>query len=343
MEAKTYRRADNYATEFYDNGGPARFLEARYLHACDTIAKVIRRRALPVIEKQVERVDKSVEQVKNDTRQNSVDASLDDKCTTSVETASNDIRTFALRQLEESGDIDNAHRLANIWNMDHIYDENALQAALAARREKYLQWADVFPDTSIPDLLSSSEVLINAFSNICTKQSVYGFDVEWGDDHGAALLQVATSKRVILIDIPALSKTIQGADALKSTVGDLFANKNATVVGFGCRQDLARLRATPCASESHWLSDTVAIIDLQAMISKMDPSTTCQGLGLSRCCERFLGKPLDKSEQCSLWTRRPLAEQQRVYAALDAYACAAIFAALSSPNQSSNLIKEQVK
>ena len=81
---------------------------------------------------------------------------------------------------------------------------------------------------------------------------MFGFDVEWGDDHGAALLQIATSERVILIDIPALSETIQGADALKSTVGVLFANKQSTVVGFGCRQDVARLKASYCASESHW-------------------------------------------------------------------------------------------
>ncbi|KAF1766697.1 hypothetical protein GCK72_006655 [Caenorhabditis remanei] len=41
--------------------------------------------------------------------------------------------------------------------------------------------------------------------------------------------------------------------------------------------------------------------------------------GLSYICEKLLGRPLDKTEQCSVWDRRPLRHLQLRYAAMDAY------------------------
>jgi len=291
---ETYCWADTYATQFYKTGGQSRFLEARFLHACDTIAKVIRKRMFPVIEKQVERVDRAVIQICND-KATIVNTIIEDP-RTSVEKASDDIRQFALRQLEEAGDIDVAHRLATVWKMEYVYDEEVLKAALAARREKYLQWEELFPAICVPELLATPAALIKAFSNFRQTDAVLGFDVEWGDEHqGAALLQMGDSKTVILVDIPALSKHAEGANALEQTVGRLFASSNCVVVGFGCRQDLSKLRSSPCARDNHWLGATNAVIDLQALVANIEPSLG--RLGLSRCCEHYLGKPLDKSEQ----------------------------------------------
>uniref|UniRef100_A0A914QTD9 3'-5' exonuclease domain-containing protein n=1 Tax=Panagrolaimus davidi TaxID=227884 RepID=A0A914QTD9_9BILA len=42
-------------------------------------------------------------------------------------------------------------------------------------------------------------------------------------------------------------------------------------------------------------------------------------MGLASVCARVLGKKLDKSEQCSVWDRRPLRKTQLRYAALDAF------------------------
>lgn len=320
--ARSYRQADTFATKFFAFGAESRFLNARFLHACDTISKVIHKRALPVVERQVERVDKAVEKISGfglvlD------DPSLDvlDGAGTSFVTASQDIRNFALRQLEENGDTDAAHRLANIWNMEYTHDEDAMKAAVAARRQKYLQWYDLLPGQAVPELLSTPEALVNGFSEL-GRQIVYGFDVEWGDDcTGAALLQIGTSNAVILVDILALSNTVEGADALERTVGGLFASSRCVVIGFGCRQDLARLRSSSCVRAKHWFGETSAVVDLQALVTK----PVGKEVGLSKCCDFFLLKPLDKSEQCSDWTNRPLTEQQRVYASLDAYVCALIY------------------
>jgi hypothetical protein len=321
IDAKMYRRADSYATQYYDLGGASRFLEARFLHACDTIAKVIRKGVYAIIEKQVERVDQSVSRVLNDPMCFSDKYS---EASTSLETASTDIRIFALEQLQETGITDTAHRLATIWKMEYMCDADALEAAITARKAKYLQWETVFPDCNVPDLLSTPKSLLDAFESFAKNQCLFGFDVEWGEDSGADLLQVSTLTAILLIDIPKLSETIEGSDALEKSVGSLFSSIDATVVGFCCRQDIAKLRATSCAREKHWLVDSCAIIDLQPLATRLAENLG-QGVGLSRCSEHYLGKPLDKSEQCSLWSKRPLTVQQRTYAALDAYACAAIY------------------
>jgi len=106
-------------------------------------------------------------------------------------------------------------------------------------------------------------------------------------------------------------------------VGRMFAN--CTMVGFSCRQDITKLRGSPTKSKDkkHWLHSSEGVVDLQTILAKTDASST--KLGLSRVCERFLGKPLDKSEQCSLWNARPLSLRQRTYAALDAWTVRSIY------------------
>ncbi len=52
--------------------------------------------------------------------------------------------------------------------------------------------------------------------------------------------------------------------------------------------------------------------------------------GLSALVESLLGLPLDKRDQISNWSRRPLRENQVVYAALDAYVLLEVFEALKN-------------
>ncbi|MBI4957193.1 MAG: hypothetical protein HY908_34590 [Myxococcales bacterium] len=53
------------------------------------------------------------------------------------------------------------------------------------------------------------------------------------------------------------------------------------------------------------------------------------GHALAAVCERELGFTLDKSEQTSNWSRRPLSEAQLRYAALDAEVLLALHGRLS--------------
>lgn len=316
MEARLFRIADNMATKLYEEGGKSRYVEARLYHAYDTISKVIYKRQLPIIERQVERVDKSVGKVKNDqmmidTEKNEVSLS-----------AGSDIRKFALDKLSEAGEIAAAHRLATIWSMEYIYDEKAIMEAAAARRKRYLQWDEYLPG-SIPDLISDPQTLLSAFERI-RHDHIFGIDAEWEEDtKGAEIFQFAGRKEVLLLDIPALSSTEEGVNTLSKTVGALLDSPDAIVVGFAPRQDVSRLKASPCFGDQHWLIGNRAVVDAQRLAG--NAQAKLKNLGLSRASQHYLGKPLDKAEQCSIWSARPLSDNQRTYAALDAWVCVTIY------------------
>jgi len=367
FEERMYRRADAIATEFYEFGGRARYVEARFMHACTTISKAVQKRQCRLLDRQVERVDKAIAKVQND---NDDVAFINNDDDDDLSEAKRKVREFALTRLREANQHEQAHRLATLWNMEYWYDSEEAEKYVQARRDKYLQWEEAFKplqpeennnagSISIPDVLSNPTDLLHAFatleSTINPKMPVIGFDVEWGDDDeespkkndakkggGAALLQLSTARMAILIDIPALGRSRDGCEALANTVGCIFRGNTARqqnkvkLLGFSCRQDLSRLGNSPCASSSlggnnnqHWFPQgrTSAVVDIKPLIS-ID-NAQLRNLGLSRICDYYLGKPLDKSEQCSMWQERPLSQSQRVYAALDAWACVAIYEKLS--------------
>jgi len=324
----TYRRADHLATNLYEKGGRSRFVEARYQHACDTITKVIRKRQLPIIDRQVTRVDESIEKVRQDP--NGV---LDEGGGRDV---SREIRSFVLTRLEEVGEFDTAHRLATtVWGMeDYAYDEESLKIAAQTRRDTYLQFDEVFSG-SIPDVISDPLELRKTFETFWKggpyPHGPFGLDAEWeADVKGIDLLQLSHPQEAILIDIPALQSTPQGIQALKETVGKLFDSKDTVVAGFACRQDLSRLRQGE--GGSIWMGGTKAVIDIQSLVlqRQIELAEISPRVGLARVCAYYFKKPLDKAEQCSFWAARPLSIRQRSYAALDAWVCAAVYEILKN-------------
>jgi len=320
-----YRQADAFATQFYDCGGRSRYAEARLMHAYDTITKVVARRQYPLVERQVERIDSAFARVKDDLEESA--AVSEDERQRFDGSGPADVRNFALLRLQEIGEHDAAHRLARIWGWDYSYDEEEAARFAKARRARYLQWGDseAGAHAPVPALISDPNELLQEFENMEKSHGgSIGFDCEWADENsrGAALLQLSTTKTAILVDIPALTSTEEGCKTLERTVGRLFAG-NRPVVGFSCREDVSRLRQSDCVLDTHWFRGNAAVIDIKPLIATHTPSLA--QLGLSRVCDHYLGKPLDKAEQCSLWMRRPLSMEQRAYAALDAYACAAIY------------------
>jgi hypothetical protein len=332
MDERLYRKADYLASSLYQAGGRSRYLEARFNHACETISKVIYRRQIPIVDRQIESVDKAVSKVKQDERTYGL-------TTSAAYDPSEAIRNFAIKKLEEAGDITSAKRLATVFGVSYVYNEDIFLLAAAERRERYIQYEDFLPG-AIPSLIATPNDLMEAFSRLRKPphfRGPFGLDAEWDEEtEGAAVLQLANAEMVILVDVPAMLGTNEGVRAMEATVGTLLNCTDAVVAGFACRQDLQRLRASPYAPGlvdegfhgHHWLAGTQAVVDVQSMVGTLEPKLV--KAGLSRVCQQFLGKPLDKAEQCSLWSGRPLSDDQRAYAALDAWVCVAIFQKLTT-------------
>ena len=345
LDQRLYRRADTFASKYYSFSGPERYAEARFMHACDTISKLLKKRQVQIIDKQIERVDQMVERVTKDLKVASSTNTNGCERKSSfggdeieIDSMSEHIRTLTLRRLRASNMHAAASRFATLWQMEYSQDPMQLMQELEKRRETYLQWNDkgcpgeiAGVNLPLPELISQPAVLMSQFRLLEDNAERVGFDCEWHDSiNYVALLQLSTMTHCLLIDIPALTMTAEGCNALRETVGKLFSRstKIKHVIGFSCKDDIKRLRASPSLnSGEHWFPENnLYIEDLRSLILEVSPlMMKAKHFGLSRACEVFLGKQLDKAEQCSDWLARPLSLEQREYAALDGWACAAIY------------------
>jgi prolyl-tRNA editing enzyme YbaK/EbsC (Cys-tRNA(Pro) deacylase) len=160
--------------------------------------------------------------------------------------------------------------------------------------------------------------------------SAWGIDCEWKprrkfeSEYNVATLQLSTSTLAFLVDVQTLcqatSEDRQGeaeVAVLCSVLQKLFQNPDIPLLGYGILQDIGKLAASfshlPCFSQYS------SVIDLQSVSGLIHPEVKKQNLfSLQKMVALLLGKRLNKSEQCSDWSSRPLTGEQVQYATLDA-------------------------
>ncbi|NWH83782.1 MUT7 Exonuclease, partial [Aegithalos caudatus] len=185
---------------------------------------------------------------------------------------------------------------------------------------------------------------------------VVGVDMEWKPSFGmvgkprVALLQLALKDEVFLLDLPRLLEQAEAEgekEKLTHFVQMLYSDAAITKLGYGMSGDLSSLVATHSA-----LKDTEkqmqGVVDLLAVDKQKVDGLSPQHLleeqghrqpekGLSLLVQHVLGKPLDKREQLSNWEKRPLREEQILYAASDAYCLLEIYEKLCKDPESFGL------
>uniref|UniRef100_A0A8C0IRT3 Exonuclease 3'-5' domain containing 3 n=1 Tax=Chelonoidis abingdonii TaxID=106734 RepID=A0A8C0IRT3_CHEAB len=165
-------------------------------------------------------------------------------------------------------------------------------------------------------------------SLLCMLQpgQVVGIDMEWRPSFGVvgrprvSVLQIAIEEQVFLLDLLQLLKPDE-TEELSHFVQTLFSDPTIIKLGYGMSGDLHSLAAT-CSAFKEMDKQVQGIVDLLAVHKQKtcgDRGFRQPERGLSLLVQHVLGKPLDKTEQLSNWEKRPLREEQILYAASDAY------------------------
>ncbi|NWW83776.1 MUT7 Exonuclease, partial [Rhynochetos jubatus] len=173
---------------------------------------------------------------------------------------------------------------------------------------------------------------------------VVGIDMEWRPSFGmvgksrVSLLQIALKDEVFLLDLPRLlekAETESEKEKLPYFMQMLYSDAAITKLGYGMSGDLNSLAATWSAlkdmdKQAQGVVDLLRVDKQNVDVLSPEQSYEEGGFrqtekGLSLLVQHVLGKPLDKTEQLSNWEKRPLREEQILYAASDAYCLLEIY------------------
>jgi 3'-5' exonuclease len=215
----------------------------------------------------------------------------------------------------------------------------------------------IWVDGSELELISlASDVLLGPDETIGEMTDrVVGIDVEWRPfstgmpPSPCSLLQIGNRSHCFLFDLLALEQYIapdrfvpyakggediklmserpsprcrsDAFEAFSSLMLRVLRDPSIVKLGFGLLGDFKRL-------ESSYPDSGLYDFSLVENISDISMSVHGQGKGLSAVSSALLGKPVDKMYQLSDWQKRPLTEDQIVYAATDAAVLIAIHDAI---------------
>lgn len=225
---------------------------------------------------------------------------------------------IVIKTLVEEGHHLTARRIANIRpNDDQMLmnlfgveiDDEAAQEELERRKETCVRVPD---DVSIVWIDSLESLMANK-ERILLAKGPLAADVEWlpeiSDRQGlspAQIIQFARRDAIYLLDVGFTSE-VRKTSEFDEFMFELMTSVKA-VWGFGLEMDCKVLSRT--FPGSSWCSI------LRQKARNVSPSSNESLKGLA---ERILGKSVDKEQQMSDWSRRPLLPEQVEYAAADSY------------------------
>jgi ribonuclease D len=143
-------------------------------------------------------------------------------------------------------------------------------------------------------------------------EHVVGFDTETrpafkkGESYLPCLMQVATARRVYVIQLSRVDCSAAAAE--------LLGSRTVIKAGIGLTYDLGQL-------ERLFPFEAAAVLDLGEAAKRLG----FQQSGVRNLAGLFLGFRIPKGAQTSNWALRQLSEEQLRYAATDAWACRELY------------------